>query len=111
MTSTKGKETINSGWVSSGIKAAIHLGLQKLPSIDPFEELDLMINDTQDIVRANQLRMTAIACLTSEELSVLGVNNNNNNNNGWRPQKRGVLSVCLMIWSEISSLLMFVFFQ
>lgn len=77
MTSTKGKEIINSGWVSSGIKDAINLGLQKLPSIDPFEELDPMINDTEDVVRSNQLRMTAIACLTSEELSALGVNNDN----------------------------------
>ena len=51
--------------------------MQKLPSIDPFEELDPMINDTEDVVRSNQLRMTAIACLTSEELSALGVNNDN----------------------------------
>jgi len=73
MTSAKGKEIINSGWVSSGIKDAIDLGLQNLPSVDPFEQLDPMMNDTEDVVEANRLRMIAIACLTTEELSLIGV--------------------------------------
>lgn len=50
----------------------VDLGLQKLPSIDPFEQLDPMMNDTEDVVEANRLRMIAIACLTSEELSLIG---------------------------------------
>ena len=77
MTSAKGKEIITSGWVSSGIKDAIELGLQKLPSIDPFEQLDPMMNDTEDVVEANRLRMVAIACLTIEELSLIGHNKEN----------------------------------
>jgi len=32
-----------------------------------------MMNDTEDVVEANRLRMIAIACLTTEELSLIGV--------------------------------------
>ena len=59
MTSAKGKEIITSGWVSSGIKDAIDLGLQNLPSIDPFEQLDPMMNDAEDVVETSRLRMIA----------------------------------------------------
>ena len=68
MTSAKGKEIINIGWISSGIKDAIGLGLESLPSVDPLEQLDPMMNDTEDVVQANRLRMIAIACLTIEDL-------------------------------------------
>ena len=72
MTSAKGKEIITSGWVSSGIKDAIELGLQNLPLIDPFEQLDPMLNGAEDVVESNRLHMIAIACLTIEELSLIG---------------------------------------
>ena len=71
ITSAKGKEIITSGWVSSGIKDAIDLGLQNLPSIDPFEQLDPMMNDAEDVVEASRPRMIAIACLTIS-LSLIG---------------------------------------
>ena len=38
----------------------------------PFEELDPIRNETQDIARSTVLRMTAITCLSVEELEVLG---------------------------------------
>ena len=38
----------------------------------PFEELDPIRNETEDIARSTVLRMTAIACLSVEELEVLG---------------------------------------
>ena len=72
MTSSKGFELIESGWTSSGIKDAINLGLENLPSIDPFENLDPMINEVQDINRLHNLRLTAIACLTKEDHVVFG---------------------------------------
>ena len=38
----------------------------------PFEELDPIRNETEDIARSTVLRMTAITCLSVEELEVLG---------------------------------------
>ena len=38
----------------------------------PFEELDPIRNETEDIARSTVLRMTVIACLSVEELEVLG---------------------------------------
>ena len=38
----------------------------------PFEELDPIRNETEDIARSTVSRMTAITCLSVEELEVLG---------------------------------------
>ena len=38
MTTSKGSEKTGSGWNASGIKDAIKLGMEKLPSLDPFED-------------------------------------------------------------------------
>ena len=73
MTTSKDSEIIGSGWNASGIKDAISLGTEKLLSLDPFEELDPMMNETEDIAQSTVLRMTAIACLLIEELEVLGL--------------------------------------
>ena len=70
-TTSKGREIIDSGWNASGIKDAVKLGREKLPSFDPFEKLDPMMNETEDIARSTVLRMTAIACLLIEKLEVL----------------------------------------
>ena len=72
MTKSRGSEIIGSGWNASGIKDAIKLGTGKLPSLDPFEELDPMINETESIAQSTVLRMTTIACLSIEELEVFG---------------------------------------
>ena len=72
MTTSKGSEIIGSGWNASGIKDAIKLGTEKLPSLDPFEELDPMMNETKDIARSTVLCMTAIVYLLIEELEMLG---------------------------------------
>ena len=72
MTASKGNEIIGSGWNASGIKDATKLGMEKLPSLDPFEEVDPTINETEDITRSTVLRMTTIACLWIEKLQVLG---------------------------------------
>ena len=50
--------------------------MQNLPSIDPFE-LNPMMNDAEDVVETNSLPMIAIACLTIEELSLIGYTLNN----------------------------------
>ena len=46
--------------------------MEKLPSIDPFEELDLMITGSENLAHSNSLRMAAIASLAGEELAILG---------------------------------------
>ena len=50
MTTSKGSEIIESGWNASRIKDAIKLGTEKLPSLDPFKELDPMMNQTEDTI-------------------------------------------------------------
>ena len=65
-------ELVKSGWRASGIHDAVSLDLEKLPSIDPLEELDPMITGSENLSQSNSLRMAAIACLTGEELAILG---------------------------------------
>ena len=43
MTSGEEKKVIDSGWISSGIKDAIALGLDSMLSIDPFHDISSMI--------------------------------------------------------------------
>ena len=79
MTTNKGNEVIRNGWLSSGITDAIRLGLKNLPSLDPFDELDPMMKEVENDAEANVLRMTAIACLSAEELEILGSKDENEN--------------------------------
>ena len=79
MTAIKGSEITESGWNASGIKNGIKLGTEKLPSLDPFEELDPMMNETEDTAQSTVLRMTAVACLSIKELEVLGSMENDEN--------------------------------
>ena len=71
ITSSKGTGIFKNGWLASKIKDAFDLGLEKFPSIDPFKELDLLIAESEDVVRSNTLRLTAIACLTENEREIL----------------------------------------
>ena len=72
MTTSKGGEIIGSGWNTFGIKDAITLVTEKLLSLDYFEELDPMMNETEDTSGLTMLRITAIARLSINELDVLG---------------------------------------
>ena len=72
LTTSKGDKIIGSCWNTSGIKDATKLGTEKLPCLDPVEELDPIMNETEDNARSTVLRMTAIACLSIEKLEVLG---------------------------------------
>ena len=56
--------------IKLGIKHAADLGLEKLPSTDPFEELDPMITDSEEVFNSNTLHLAAIACLTEDELEI-----------------------------------------
>ena len=72
MTASKGSEIIGNGWNTFGIKDAIKLVTEKLLSLDHFEELDPMMNETEYTSGLTMLRITAIARLSIKELDVLG---------------------------------------
>ena len=46
MTTSQGKEIIMSGWKASGIIEAIKKESAKLPSLDPFNELDPLLTES-----------------------------------------------------------------
>ena len=46
MTNSQGKEIIMSEWNASGIIEAIKKGLARLPSLDPFNHLDLLLTES-----------------------------------------------------------------
>ena len=48
MTSGAAKDLIGSGWASSGIKDAINLGPDSLPSIDPFHDIAPMFTESNE---------------------------------------------------------------
>ena len=39
MATPESKKIIESGWLSSGVRDAIRLGLNKSPSVDPFDDI------------------------------------------------------------------------
>ena len=67
-TSHKGVEIIKSGWRAAGIADDISLGLRNLPSIDPFDYIDPMLELGVDIGDRNIELITAVANLTTDEL-------------------------------------------
>ena len=45
MTNSKGKEIIDNEWKAADISDALELGSSKMPSIDPFHDIDPMLSD------------------------------------------------------------------
>ena len=72
MTSSKATEIIKRGSLGSKVKDAVDIVLEKLLSIDPFQELDSIIAESKDVTKVNTLRFTAIAFLTEDNLEILG---------------------------------------
>jgi len=67
MTSGAAKKLIDSGWTSSGIKDAIDLGLNSLPSIDPFHDIAPMMAELNE---SPSLHNHAICDLSPETKSI-----------------------------------------
>ena len=44
MTTSKGKEIIDNGWKAAGISNVLELGSSKMPSIDPFNNIDPIVS-------------------------------------------------------------------
>ena len=69
MTTDIGKEIIESGWRAAGILDALKLGLEKLPSVDPFSDIAPMLNDDD---QSNEVTLLALCDVTAEEFVALG---------------------------------------
>ena len=48
MTTPKGREVIENGWMAAGIFDAIKVGSNALPPIDPFNDIEPMLYDAPD---------------------------------------------------------------
>ena len=68
MTTSKGKEIIDSGWKAAGISDAVKLGSSKLPPIDPFHDIDPMLGDESESINRHLL---ALCDVTAEEFELL----------------------------------------
>ena len=68
MTTAQGKEIIDSGWKAAGIADAIRVGLSELPPIDPFNDIDPILEGEPDI---GYQHLLPIADITSEEFELL----------------------------------------
>ena len=53
ITSAEGKEVILNGWKAAGIYDAIRVGIGKLPAMDPYHDIDPLVNESNIPVDTN----------------------------------------------------------
>ena len=70
MTTEKGKDLIDGGQKASGIFDAIKLGSEKMPSIDPFHDIDPLLGDDDRKVCDNS-HLLAVCDVTVVEFELL----------------------------------------
>ena len=93
MTSGKGCNIIKNGWKAAGITNAICLGLHNLPSVDPFDEMDAMLQPSTASAGQNQL--VVISRITLDETQMrypnLSEDNSDKDDSEWGDpqQERG----------------------
>ena len=61
-TSSGSRKIINGGCRASGITDAIKIGLSKLPSLDPFQDIDLTIKSNTEV----SVNLSALCCMGLE---------------------------------------------
>ena len=61
MTTAQGKEIIDNGWKAAGIADTVRLGLSKLPRIDPFNDIDPILEGEPDMGNQKFLPITDIS--------------------------------------------------
>ena len=59
-TSAEGKKIILNGWKATSIYDAIRLGIGKLPTVDPYHDIDRLVNESNIPVAKN---LEAVVCL------------------------------------------------
>ena len=62
LTSQKGKDIIVNGWKAEGITQAVESGSNRLPYLDPFEEIDPMDYDGVSLKHSGQSAFEAVDC-------------------------------------------------
>ena len=67
-TTSKGKETIDSGWKAADVSDTVKLGSSKLPPIYPFHDIDPMLGDESESINHHLL---ALCDVTTEEFELL----------------------------------------
>jgi len=65
ITSEEGRKVVESGWQAAGIADAVWLGLKALPSLDPFHDIDPLIDGCQFDVSTD---VNAVCNLTAEQI-------------------------------------------
>ena len=65
MTTDDGKKNIISGWRAAGIQDAVKLGSKSLPSIDPFNDLDSMLDSSV----SSGHNLDALCLISEDELA------------------------------------------
>ena len=68
MATDKGCDIIKNGWKAAGITDAVHLGLNNLPSVDPFNEMDPMLQPST--ASADQNQLVAISRFTLDKIQM-----------------------------------------
>ena len=97
MTTDKGFDIIKNGWKAAGTTNAIRLGLNNLPSVDPFDEMDPMLQ--LSTASADQNQLAAISRITLDEIQMRYPNpsedNSDENDLGWEDpqQERAALDL------------------
>ena len=66
MATGEGKKNIESGWRAAGIQDAVKLGFKNLPTIDPFSDIDPILDDP----RSDGQNLDALRGMSQEEISV-----------------------------------------
>ena len=90
MTTDKGCDIIKRGWKAAGITDAIRLGLNNLPSMDPFDEIGPMQPSTAS---ADENQLAAISRITLEKIHVRYPNpsedNSDEDDSEWEDPQQG----------------------
>ena len=70
MSTLKGKEIVDSGWKSAGIFDVLELGSSKMPSINPFQDIDPMLNN--DVEQSDDSHLLAVSNVKAEKFEETG---------------------------------------
>ena len=67
ITSAEGKEVILNGWKAASIYDAIRLGIGKMPPMDPYHDIDPLVNEIDIAVATN---LEAVCQLNQDQLDL-----------------------------------------
>ena len=96
ITSSEGKEIVVNGWKTAGIYDALELGRKKLPSIDPFQDIDpLVIGSNVDT------NVSAVCQLEQREIETICHSNVVNNYDDVEEWEKWKIQDTLLTYSMI----------